>query len=98
MRELLANLEDYGFEIWILTASPELLCQGFAHENLGIPKDRILGVRSVIRNGLLTEEIEHPVTQDVGKADAIQTFIKTRALFVGGNSKGYGNDERIDWD
>lgn len=88
MRELLSNLEDYGFEIWVLTASPELLYQGFAHESLGIPKDRILGVRSVIRNGVVTDEIVQPVPQDAGKADAIQTFIKAQPLFVGGNSRG----------
>lgn len=88
MRELLANLEDFGFEIWVLTASPELLYQGFAHESLGIPKDRILGVKSVVRNGVVTDQIVHPVPQDDGKADAIQTFIKARPLFVGGNSRG----------
>ncbi|MEO6682683.1 MAG: haloacid dehalogenase-like hydrolase [Ginsengibacter sp.] len=45
MRELLANLKEYGFEIWVLTASPELLYQQFVHEELGIPVDRILGVK-----------------------------------------------------
>lgn len=88
MRELLANLEEYGFEIWVLTASPELLYQDFVHENLGIPKDRILGVKSVIKDGVITKQIVNPVPQDGGKADAIQTFIKTRPLFVGGNSRG----------
>ena len=31
MKELLANLEEYGFEIWIVTASTELLYQRFVH-------------------------------------------------------------------
>lgn len=88
MRELLAILQDFDFEIWVLTASPELLYQGFAHESLGIPKDRILGVKSVVRDGIVTDQIVHPVPQDGGKADAIQTFIKARPSFVGGNSRG----------
>lgn len=88
MRELLANLESYGFEIWVLSASPELLYQQFVHEALGIPVDRILGVKSVVRNDTVSDIMVLPVPQDDGKADAIQTFIKARPLFVGGNSRG----------
>lgn len=88
MRELLANLEAYGFEIWILTASPEILYQQFVHANLGIPKNRILGVKSVISQGKVTDQLVYPIPQDKGKAEAIATFIKAKPLFVGGNSRG----------
>lgn len=88
MRELLANLKEYGFEIWILSASPELLYQGFVRKELGIPVDRILGVKSVVRNDTVTNTMVLPVPQDDGKADAIQTFIKARPLFAAGNSRG----------
>lgn len=88
MRILLANLEDYDFEVWVISASPELLYQGFVHKALGIPKDRILGVRSVIREGVVTDELVNPVPQDEGKAEVIQTFIKAQPLFAGGNSRG----------
>lgn len=88
MRSLLANLQAYGFEIWVVSASPELLYQGFVHEALGIPKDRILGVRSVIRHDTVTRELVLPVAQDAGKADLIQTQIKARPLFAAGNSRG----------
>lgn len=88
MRSLLANLKAYGFEIWVVSASPELLYQGFVHQALGIPKDRILGVKSVIRNDSVTRQIVLPVPQDDGKADLIQTQIKARPLFAAGNSRG----------
>ncbi|GAA4806603.1 hypothetical protein GCM10023231_39750 [Olivibacter ginsenosidimutans] len=88
MRELLANLQAYGFEIWVLSASPELLYQQFVQENLGIPADRILGVKSVVNQHKVTDQLVYPIPQDAGKADAIQTFIKARPLFVGGNSRG----------
>ena len=88
MRELLANLNIYGFEIWVLTASPELLYQQFVHENLGIPENRILGVKSVVSDGKVTNKLVYPIPQDEGKAEAIQTFIKAQPLFVGGNSRG----------
>ena len=80
MKELLANLEEYGFEIWIVTASTELLYQRFVHEQLGIPVDRILGVKSCIRDGIVTDEVVRPIPQDAGKAEVIHTFIKALSL------------------
>lgn len=44
MKELIANLNEYGIEVWVLTASPELLYQRFVNEQLGIPVNRIIGV------------------------------------------------------
>ncbi|UAY55590.1 HAD family hydrolase [Arachidicoccus terrestris] len=88
MRCLLADLKDYGFEIWVVSASPELLYQGFVHEGLGIPKDRILGVKSVIHHDSVTSQIVFPVPQDGGKADLVQTQIKAQPLFAAGNSRG----------
>ena len=88
MKQLIANLKEYGFEIWILTASPEFLYQKFLSEELGIPEVNILGMKSVVVDGVLTNEIVLPIPQDDGKANVIPTFIKTRPLVVGGNSRG----------
>ncbi len=88
MKQLIANLKEYGFEVWILTASPELLYQKFLSEELGLPDTNIIGVKSVVANGLLTDDIILPIPQDDGKANVIPTFIKTRPLIVGGNSRG----------
>lgn len=88
MKQLIANLKEYGFEVWILTASPELLYQRFLCEELGIPECNVLGVKSVVVDGKLTDEIIMPIPQDDGKANVIPTFIKTRPLIVGGNSRG----------
>lgn len=89
MKQLIANLENYGFEVWILSASPELLYQRFCAEQLGLPEDRILGVKSRVTDGnIVTDELVYPVSQDAGKADVVRTFIKADPLFVGGNSRG----------
>lgn len=88
MKEFLANLEEYGIEIWVLTASPEYLYQRFVHEQLGIPVDRIIGVKSAVRDGITTDELVMPTPQDWGKAETIHTFIKARPIIVGGNSRG----------
>lgn len=88
MMQLLADLKAYGFEIWVISASPEILYQGFVHEALAIPLSRIIGIRSVIHNDRVTNELVLPVPQNGGKADAIQTIIKARPLFAAGNSRG----------
>jgi len=88
MKELIANLKAYDFEIWILTASPELLYQKFVAEELGISVINVVGAKCVVSNGITTGEIIPPIPQDDGKASAIETFVKTRPLIVGGNSRG----------
>jgi len=88
MKELIDNLKRYGFEIWIITASPEILYQKFVALELDIPVVNIIGVKSVVKEGITTGEIILPIPQDDGKAHAIETFIKARPLIVGGNSRG----------
>lgn len=89
MKALIANLKNYGFEVWVITASAELLYQKFCSELIGIPREHIIGVKTVVSSdGLVTERIVDPIPQDNGKAEAIRTFIKTRPLFAAGNSRG----------
>ncbi|MDR1154396.1 MAG: haloacid dehalogenase-like hydrolase [Bacteroidales bacterium] len=88
MKEFIANLKAYGFEVWILTASPELLYQKFVSEELGIPVTQVVGAKCVVAHGRTTGEIIPPIPQDDGKATAIETFIKAKPLIVGGNSRG----------
>ncbi|MDR1864906.1 MAG: haloacid dehalogenase-like hydrolase [Bacteroidales bacterium] len=88
MKELIANLKSYGFEVWILTASPELLYQKFLSDELGIPVTRVVGAKCVVEHGRTIDEIVFPIPQDDGKAASIETFIKARPLVVGGNSRG----------
>jgi len=89
MKALCANLKNYGFELWIVSASPELLYQGFCEKQLGFIPDRILGVRSLVKaDGTVTDQLVFPVPQDEGKAEVVNTFIKTKPLFAAGNSRG----------
>lgn len=88
MKEFIANLKEYGFEVWILTASPEQLYQKFFAEELGLLNINIVGAKCVVKDGKTTGEIIPPIPQDDGKAHTIETFIKARPLIVGGNSRG----------
>ncbi len=87
-RALIDLLEDNGFEVWVITGSPQVLYQGFLSEQLGIPMTNIVGVHSIIRDGVITDDIVQPVTQDHGKREAIETVVQACPLFVAGNSRG----------
>ena len=66
-----------------------MLYQRFVAEQLGIPEDRILGVKSLVTaDGVVTDQLVFPVPQDNGKAEVVNTFIKAKPLFAGGNSRG----------
>ena len=88
MRDLVRLLGRNGFEVWVVTASPELMYQPFLSRELGIPAVRVIGVKSVIHGGIITGEMVKPVPQDHGKKEAIETFVQERPLLVAGNSRG----------
>lgn len=88
MKKLISLLRKNNFEVWIVSASPEAMYQKFLSETLGIPITNVIGVRSVIRNGIITDEIIQPVPQDHGKKEAIESFVQDRPLFAAGNSRG----------
>lgn len=88
MINLINLLKDNGFEIWIITASPEAMYQNFLSEELHIPITNIVGVKSIVREGIITGEMVQPIPQDHGKKEAIETFVQERPLLVGGNSRG----------
>jgi len=88
MRSLINLLKKNGFEIWIVTASPEGMYQQFLSKEFQIPITHIVGVKSVIRNGVITDDVVIPVPQDHGKKEAIETFVQDVPLLVAGNSRG----------
>jgi len=88
IKKLIGLLKKNGFEIWIVTASPEALYQKFLSRAFDIPITNIIGVKSVIHGGKITNRIVKPVPQDHGKKEAIETFVQEVPLFVAGNSRG----------
>lgn len=88
MKNLIDILQKNDFEVWVVTASPEAMYQQFLGEALNIPITHVVGVKSVINGGIITDEIIPPVPQDHGKMEAIESFVQDRPLLVGGNSRG----------
>ena len=59
-KDLIKNLKSFGFEGWVVSASPEFLYQGFVVKELGIPTKNIIGIKSVVKNNITTDEIVLP--------------------------------------
>jgi len=88
MKTLIGLLVKNGFEVWIITASPEHMYQKFLSRELAIPITNVVGVKTVVSGGKISATIVEPVPQDHGKVEAIETFVQEQPLFVAGNSRG----------
>jgi len=88
IKQLIQTLKENDFEVWIVTASPEGMYQQFLSNEFDIPITHILGVKSVIKKGIITDRMVNPIPQDEGKMEAIETFIQGKPLLVAGNSRG----------
>ncbi|MBP7738881.1 MAG: haloacid dehalogenase-like hydrolase [Spirochaetes bacterium] len=88
MRDLISLLKKNGFEVWIISASPEVMYRPFLSRALGIPVTNVIGVKSVVHGGRITGTMVLPVPQDRGKKEAVETFVQEAPLFAAGNSRG----------
>ena len=61
MLSLVENLKRFGFEIWVLTASPEVLYEGFLSRMVGTPTERIIGAHAIVKDWTLTDRLVEPV-------------------------------------
>ncbi len=88
MRQLLRRFKKAGWEVWVVTATTEWIVDRFIEREYRIPANRVIGVRTIVYNGRITDKMAGPVTDEEGKVVAIDTFIKARPLVVLGNSMG----------
>ena len=87
-RELISCLKERGFRIFVVTASVQWLVEeAVSKENL--PADRIIGIRTRLQKGRLTDQIERPITIGEGKREAFLQLSGGRPpLFAAGDSPG----------
>jgi phosphoserine phosphatase len=85
MRELSHALLNAGCEVWVITGSPRWIVQSGV-KGFGIPADRVIGTSVVVRDGVLTEELEHEVPYRAGKARLVEKLIGHMPAFVIGNT------------
>lgn len=89
MRELLYRFRAAGWEVFILSASPQWEIEAFA-ERYFFPPENVIGMRRAIVCGKITAAFEPPCSWGDGKLDAYQRLV-TRARppnFCAGDSVG----------
>ncbi len=74
-REILDGLAADGVEQHILSASAEVFVRGAA-ASLGLPPERLHGIRVRTDEGRLTREVLHPVTYAEGKAAKLREVVR----------------------
>ncbi len=71
--ELLNYLKTNGVEVWVVSASPEILVrQVMTHFNI---EANLIGIRNIIVDGKITPELEKPLPIIEGKVECIKKFI-----------------------
>lgn len=87
MGALLEAAKAHKCQIAIVSASGQLIVDA-ASRVLGIPLTHSVGIRTVIRDGVITSELVAPVTYKPGKVEAIQKYLRQQPTLVSGDSSG----------
>lgn len=85
VRRLTHSLMNADFEVWVVSASMKWAIQA-AVQGFGIQPDRVIAASVVVKNGVLTDELEIPVPFRAAKAKLVDRFIGARPLLVAGNT------------
>ncbi|MFZ4402573.1 MAG: HAD family hydrolase [Pseudobdellovibrionaceae bacterium] len=86
--KLIQWLHDHQVKVFVITASVKWSVEPGANA-LGIPADNVLGVETVIDNGLVTSKQNGAITYRAGKVEALLQKTKgQRPFFASGNSNG----------
>ena len=80
-RELISVLQDNGFDVWIVTASPQLVIEAVADELVGVRPDHVIGIRQVVRHGRVTADTEGCGPVPTG-ANTMMTFDEGKRCWI----------------
>jgi hypothetical protein len=58
MADLVGALQTDGFDVWITTASPQFFVDAISEATVGVKQSHVLGIRSMLQNGLVTTNLE----------------------------------------
>ena len=98
-KDLYKKLRDRGFDVWVISSSNQWSVEEMARE-YGVYRSRVVGIRTKLVDGAITDEVLHPTTYGIGKTEAIAMFIgRSPVLIVGGERDadmlGFGRGPRI---
>lgn len=88
MRELVWALQRGGWDVWVVSASPEVLVQA-AVASFGLHPHRVIGMRSAVgADGRFVAELVGPPTWREGKVAAVAAEVVGPLRFAAGDSEG----------
>lgn len=87
MTGLVRGLTAAGVDVWIVSASNVWVVRA-AVARLGVAPDRVIAMESVVRDGVLTDEMVRPLICLEGKVEAIDRYIGVRPDLAAGDSVG----------
>lgn len=86
MVDLIHQLQRAGWDVHVVTASPELLVVPMA-SRLGIPRSHVHGMRLRVNpNGVMLPELDGPATFEEGKRQVIEDRLGRSPTLVAGDS------------
>lgn len=85
-RDLVQTLRRNGFDVWVVSASPQHVVEAWAAD-LGVGANRIVGIRSVKKAGVLTHRLTGCGDVSDG-ADSVITYLDGKRCWV--NQEIYG--------
>jgi HAD superfamily hydrolase (TIGR01490 family) len=85
MKDAISRLQIKGMDVWIVSASHRWII-GAGAEHLGVPADHVIAVQTVVKDGVITDEIVEPVPFREGKVDAIKSVIGGQPIIAFGDS------------
>ncbi len=87
-KNLVKYLQDQGVTVYVVTASIKWSVEPAALR-LGIPYENVLGVRTQIKNGIVTDQVEGEITWARGKArELLRVTGGVAPIFSCGNTLG----------
>src|SRR5579864_4851181 len=89
MQALVMWLHRHKFEVYVVTATNQWAAEVVAADYFGIPPDRVIGVRTIVEDGRLTDKVCRPAPIGDGKSEAWRARFKEQKPLIGaGDSKG----------
>ncbi len=87
-KDLIAFLHEERFLVYVVTASVKWAVEPGA-QRLGIPASRVLGITTKVRDGVISDIQDGPITYRAGKAEALLKATNgVRPIFCAGNTLG----------
>ena len=80
MKTLIHELQENGFDVWIVSASPQAVVDVYG-AGVGIARDHIIGIRNLENRGVYTADLEGCGTYP-DRANAIITFRQGKRCFI----------------